>query len=120
MPDKCCVVGCRTNYAGGPKKSVFYFPNEEDLRKRWIRFVNRSNWTPSKHSVICVAHFEAKFVLPHEKKALLKWDLQPVPSIYITEESTIQPPPPPLYYYHPQLQQQQGNLQRREIYRKMK
>jgi hypothetical protein len=94
MPDKCCVVGCRTNYAGGPKKSVFYFPSEEEIRKRWIRFVNRSNWIPSKHSVICVAHFEAKFVLPHKKKVILKWDLQPVPSIYITEESTIQPPPP--------------------------
>ena len=61
------VVGCRPNYSRGPKKSAFYFSSNEDLRNRWIRFINRSKWTPSKHSVICVARFKDKFVHFHHK-----------------------------------------------------
>ena len=57
MPDKCCVVGCKTNYIDGPKNSVLYFPQDEELKKKWIRFVNRKNWTPTKHSVICAERF---------------------------------------------------------------
>jgi hypothetical protein len=35
------------------KKPVFGFPDPEkypELRKKWIRFVNRHDWVPSEHS----------------------------------------------------------------------
>ena len=41
MVCKCCVVDCRSNYAGEERTTVFSFPKEESLRKIWIRFVNR-------------------------------------------------------------------------------
>ena len=87
MPDKCCVVRCRSNYKDEPKRSAFYFPEEEDLK--WIRFVNRKDWEWTKSSVICVNHFEEKYVAIHPKKKLLKWKLKPIPSIYITPDSTV-------------------------------
>ena len=72
MPDKCAIVGCHTNYSDGQKRSVFYFPKDEELRSKWIRFVNRINWSPGRHSVICVSHFEEKFIQRHKKKTMLK------------------------------------------------
>ena len=60
MPDKCCVFNCRSNYDNGPKETVFFFPDEKkdyDLRQRWIRFVNREGWKPSKKSCICRKQF---------------------------------------------------------------
>ena len=88
MPDKCCIVGCRVNYTGGPKKSVFYFPQDEELKRKWIRFVNRKDWIPSKHSVICVDHFADEFITIHNKKSLLKLNISAVPSIYPTSTSS--------------------------------
>ena len=31
-----------------------------ELNKSWICFVNRKNWEPAKHSVLCEFHFEEK------------------------------------------------------------
>ena len=36
MVCKCCVVDCRSNYAGEERTTVFSFPKEESLRKIWI------------------------------------------------------------------------------------
>ena len=41
--------------------SVFLFPKEEDLRKRWKKFVNRKDWKPTSSSYICIKHFEEKY-----------------------------------------------------------
>ena len=79
------------------KDPGFYFASVEELRNKWIRFANRSNWTPTKHFFICVARFEDKFIINNKKKGLLKWDMKPPLSIYITEESTILPPPPSVF-----------------------
>ena len=68
MPDKCCIIGCKTNYIDGPKNSVFYFPQDEELKKKWIRFVNRKKWTSTKHSVICAEHFSDDLIISHKKK----------------------------------------------------
>jgi len=51
MVNKCCVVGCTSNYLGGEVVPVFSFPKDDDLRKLWIRFVNRNFWTG--HKIIC-------------------------------------------------------------------
>ena len=44
---KICIVGCRSNYTAEEANTVFSFPKDEDIRKRWIQFVNRENWLPT-------------------------------------------------------------------------
>ena len=66
--------------------STFRFPlDKADLIKKW-QFVNRSNWSVTKNSVMCIKHFEKKFLLQGDKQTKLNWKLYPVPSIY-TEEA---------------------------------
>ena len=60
---KKCVVTTRTSgYATGEKKQSSLFPEDEKLRKKWIYFVNRKNWAPTKYSVACIDHFHDKFI----------------------------------------------------------
>ena len=84
MVNKCCVVGCTSNYLGGEVVPVFSFPKDDDLRKLWIRFVNRNFWTVTKSSVICLKHFEKKLVHKgaSEKRFRLLYNLKPIPTIY--------------------------------------
>ncbi|XP_049774363.1 uncharacterized protein LOC126162092 [Schistocerca cancellata] len=63
MPRRCCMPNCRGNYDNGPKVSVFYFPSDENLRRKWLSAVHRQDWTPSKHSVICELHFNKDDIL---------------------------------------------------------
>ena len=49
--DKYCIFNCGSNYENRPKETVFFFPDKKkdyDIRQRWIRFVNREGWKPSK------------------------------------------------------------------------
>lgn len=100
MVNKCVVVKCRSGYKkkkqdGDPNcKPIFRFPDQKkhsELRKKWIRFVNRQHWVPSRHSGICIDHFEQKY-LRNGKRIRLLYHLNPVPTIY-TEEAlqSIQP-----------------------------
>ncbi|XP_067127710.1 THAP domain-containing protein 1-like [Centruroides vittatus] len=57
MPYKCCAPGCRTNYKGGPKLSVFSFPKNPELQSQWIRAICRENFVPTKYSKVCELHF---------------------------------------------------------------
>ena len=54
MVFKCCVVNCRSNYIGEEKNNRFLFPKEEDLRKIWMKFVNRKDWEPTNSSYIYI------------------------------------------------------------------
>ena len=67
MPKRCVVGGC--GYMADKERGISvhfvpYFgderPEAKKRRKRWIDFVNlrRSQWTPTKFSVICSAHFK--------------------------------------------------------------
>ena len=47
MVNKCSVVDCKSNYAGHESTTAFYFPAYEDLKMRWIKFVNRRDFVPS-------------------------------------------------------------------------
>ena len=60
MVNKCTVSKCQTCCTSSTGKlSSFRFPlKNEELNKKWIRFVNRSDWVPTKHSVLCELHFE--------------------------------------------------------------
>ena len=80
MVNKCVVVDCSTGYSTGERKPSFVFPDDEELRKKWIYFVNRKNWKPSKYSVIYADYFEEKFI-KYGKKCRLRWELHPVLTI---------------------------------------
>ena len=89
MVFKCCVVNCRSNYAG---------EKEEHLRKIWIKFVNRKDWETTNSlyiyihiyiyisciSYICIKHFEDKYYQKGEgnKRFRLIKTLKPVPTIF--------------------------------------
>ena len=60
MVNKCASPKCQTGHTFSTRKlSSFHFPlKNEELNKKWFRFVNRSDWVPTKHSVLCELHFE--------------------------------------------------------------
>ena len=66
-----------------------YYPvSTPSLKEKWIHFVNLKYWTPTKNSGICAKHFEEKYL----KKGLcttLRWDLNPIPSIYSNPGSVL-------------------------------
>ena len=84
MVYKCCVVDCRSNYAGEERTTVFSFPKEESLRKIWIKFVNRKNYEPTLLSFICIKHFEEKYYKKgkNKKRYRLPKTLKPAPTIF--------------------------------------
>ncbi|XP_065664534.1 THAP domain-containing protein 2-like [Hydra vulgaris] len=84
MVNKCCVVGCTSSYNGGEVMPVFSFPKDDDLRKLWVRFVNRNCWTVTKSSMICLKHFDESLVHKgaSEKRFRLLYNLKPVPTMY--------------------------------------
>ncbi|XP_068704429.1 uncharacterized protein [Montipora foliosa] len=60
-----CAAGSRnavncSNKSGFPGITMHYFPSDESLRQKWIRFVriHRKDFVPSKSSALCSAHFD--------------------------------------------------------------
>ena len=90
MVKKCCVVECHWNYAGSDLVPVFSFPGDEDMKRRWMLFVNRKDWQPTSFEVICTKHFEKKFFRKGEsgKRFGLIKTLKPLPTIYPDAVST--------------------------------
>ena len=90
MVNKCCVVGSRSNYKGEKIVPVFSFPSDEDIKNRWIKFVNRKDWQPTSSALICIQHFEGKFLKKgeHEKRFRLIKTLKPIPTIYPASTKT--------------------------------
>ena len=88
MPNKCAVYGCKTAYETTKDKSIstFSFPlassDKSFLVDHWVRFVNRSDWKPTKNSVICGKHFESKFILTGKQRNFLDWKLNPIPTLH--------------------------------------
>ena len=82
MPNKCCVIGCRTNYQYGPSKPVFKFPDDTVLSNKWVAFLNRQDFQFGKYSVICIDHFEERFIIQHQNKVALNYSLNPIPTIH--------------------------------------
>ena len=82
MVNKCVAFGCKTGYRNTEQISTFRFPHgKPDLNIKWIKFVNRADWNVSKNSVLCVNHFEEKFITKGRRNTL-NWSLNPVPTIH--------------------------------------
>ena len=84
------MFGCLSNYKGEEIVPVFSFPSDEDIKNRWIKFVNRKDWHPTSSAVICIKHFEGKFLKKgeHEKRFRLIKTLKPIPTIYPASTKT--------------------------------
>ena len=90
MVNKCAAFGCKTGYKNHEKLPTFHFPHSKpDLFEKWTKFVNRADWIATKSSVLCVKHFEEKFILKG-KRNKLNWSLHPIPTIH-SELVNIQP-----------------------------
>lgn len=64
MPTSCCVPGCKTNYdSRQPQFSVFQFPKEKAIRQKWISAICRTNFLPKRRSVVCIKHFDERFII---------------------------------------------------------
>ena len=83
MVDQCAAPKCQTGYTSStPKVSSFHFPLKNlELNKKWIRFVCRSDWVPTKHWVLCELHFYKI----KGKRLSLNWSMKPVPTIHSVE-----------------------------------
>ena len=87
MVNKCAAPSCRSGYAQNETKHItkFHFPFKNfGLNRLWIRFVNRKDWKPTKHSVLCELHFEEKYIV-RGGKSNLKWSMNPIPTKYSKE-----------------------------------
>ncbi|KAH8036702.1 hypothetical protein HPB51_004086 [Rhipicephalus microplus] len=63
MPGCCCAPNCQSNYANGPRASVYRFPLGPAQNAAWTKAVRRENFTPTKYTVVCEHHFlESDFV----------------------------------------------------------
>ena len=81
MVNKCVVANCTSGYVTGEKKPSFQFPDDIELKNKWIYFVNRKDWQPTKYSVICIEHFDKTYI-KYGKKCKLRWEMKPVPTIH--------------------------------------
>lgn len=82
MVNKCVAFGCKTGYKNHENLSTFHFPHgKPDLFEKWTKFVNRADWIATKNSVLCIKHFEEKFILKG-KRNKLNWSLHPIPTIH--------------------------------------
>lgn len=70
MPRKCCVPYCRSNYrATNQYVSVFQFPKDEIRKQLWVQQINR-DFTPTRHSVVCIKHFEDRFIIRDDRRVM--------------------------------------------------
>jgi len=65
MPRTCCVVGCQTGYKSNDEKvSIFPFPKNEEMQKKWIKAIPiRKDFIVSKNAAICAKHFTADQII---------------------------------------------------------
>ena len=54
MVNKCVVRNYSTGYKTGRKKASFYFPEDQELKRKCIYFVNRKDWSPTAHSYVLI------------------------------------------------------------------
>ena len=50
-------MNCSNLCVRGSGLSFYIFPADLDRRNKWIAAVNRKNWYPTEHTVICSEHF---------------------------------------------------------------
>ena len=67
MTRTCSVPNCRANLDSQNKRTCFKFPENEELRKLWIRKIHRENFVLGKHSAVCIDHFTEEQLIRVDK-----------------------------------------------------
>ena len=64
MP-QCAAYGCKSGsrHNKGKKYSQHIFPKDEYYKKKWVENINRVDFQPSHHSVLCSKHFLPEWFL---------------------------------------------------------
>ena len=57
MPYRCCVPRCNGNYSSSSKVTVFGFPKEEEMKKKWLNAIKRKDFEPSPSSKVSVCFY---------------------------------------------------------------
>ena len=67
MGKRCVAAGCSSTNKDG--FSLFGFPKDPDLRKKWADQVRRTRdkWVPTNYSHLCSKHFEEHCFEPYSK-----------------------------------------------------
>ena len=93
----CAIAGCNTGNARIPDVNhfqCFNLPKSEDIKEKWLEKIklNRSDFAPSSHTVICEKHFRRYDFISDtqnldrrgktKKKKKLK--LKAIPSLYMS------------------------------------
>ena len=84
MPNKCSVVGCKSGYKDGPDYPRFQFPRDQELKAKWLLFLNRpADYEVTDISFICSRHFETTYLKVTAKNLTrLNYTLDPIPTIH--------------------------------------
>ena len=84
MVNSCSVYGCY-NKKEEPKVAVFKIPKEDEIRKRWIKFLNRLGFDEnSSYIFVCEKHFEEKYLNGDNKQRVrFRKGISPVPNIQL-------------------------------------
>ncbi len=69
MVCRCVAADCTNTHKDGV--SLFLFPKDPSLKKKWTNAVRRTRdkWEPTKHSVLCSKHFEPQYFKQSTKVA---------------------------------------------------
>ena len=99
MVNKSAVPYCSTgkpanNVGTAPsdekRKSTFHFPvNIDQLTEKWVYFVNKNDWKPSKNSFICERHFAKEYIKYGDKRNHLMYEMNPVQTIHTEEAAKV-------------------------------
>ena len=77
---RSCWESCRL--FSWSKEALISLPKEISQQERWFEFLNRTNYSPTSNSTICIDHFEGKYIVQHSNKPRLNYTLDPIPSIH--------------------------------------
>ncbi|KAL7632618.1 UNVERIFIED_CONTAM: hypothetical protein RMT77_017056 [Armadillidium vulgare] len=87
MPDFCSASGCNNSTDNSQCRekgvSFHHFPLKDKNRlSEWLKHINRSNFNPTKHSVLCSEHFDNKFFVYQPFTNRRQLSSEAVPTIF--------------------------------------
>lgn len=54
------ITNFKYSYATMKKKPYVLFPEDQEIRRKKVSFVNSEDWTPIRYSVLCTDHLAKK------------------------------------------------------------